>query len=94
MRTIPAAPLRAQIVSITPAVKKRLRHDVLRWARVLRYSPEQAISGDPDSALNFLGACIERFPDEFTHQHGREIFAWHREVLEHSGFIPPGPEAA
>lgn len=66
---------------IKPAIQKRLRYDVLRWARILRYSLVQAITGEPDSVLNFLGACIERFPDEFTHAHGREIFAWQLEVF-------------
>jgi hypothetical protein len=81
----------SRVVSIAPAVRKRLRQDVLRWARAVRYSPEQATTGDPDAILDFLKACIERFPDEFTHAHGREIFAWHREALERAG---DGPEAA
>jgi hypothetical protein len=78
----------ARVIPIAPAVQKRLRQDVVRWARVLRYSPEQ--SDDPDAILDFMEACLERFPEEYTHQHVAEIFAWHREALG----SPSGPEEA
>lgn len=80
----------ARIVPIIPAMRGRLRRDVLRWAAILGYSPEQSLTSDPDAVVNFLGACVERFP-EFTHAHGSEIFRWHREVL---GSLSDGPEAA
>jgi len=78
----------ARVIPIAPAQRERLRQDVLRWARVLRYSPEQF--DDPDAILDFMDACLERFPAEYTYSHVKEIFAWHREALG----SPSGPEAA
>jgi hypothetical protein len=81
----------ARVIPLGPAIRKRLRQDVLRWAQVLNYSPEQSITGDPDAFLDFLATCAEPFQHEFTHAHGSEIFAWHREAFEGAG---AGPEAA
>lgn len=83
-----AVAMSARVLPMAPCVRKRLRQDVLRWARMLHYSPEPC--GDPDAILDFLDACLERFPEEYTDQHVKEIFAWHREAL---GPLP-GPEAA
>lgn len=68
-----------RVVPIAPARAERLRRDVLRWAAVLDYSPDESISGEPDALLGFLEACAERFPAEFTVAHTREVFQWHRE---------------
>lgn len=57
--------------------RQRLRRDVVRWAREVGFTPQMSLD-DPDTLLEFIGNCIERFPG-FTHAHGREIFAWCRE---------------
>ncbi len=61
------------------ASQGRLRQDVLRWARILDYRPDESITGDPEALLSFLQACAERFPAELTGGHTREVFRWHRE---------------
>jgi len=60
-------------MSIPPAA----RRDVMRWAEQLGFTPQMLLE-DPESITAFIGACLERFP-AFTHEHGREIFAWCRE---------------
>ena len=83
----------ARVIPIAPAVQKRLRQDVLRWARVLHYSPGQ--SDDPDAIFEFLDMCLGRFPEEYTPAHTGEILRWHAELARKAldGW-EPGPEAA
>jgi hypothetical protein len=73
-----------------PLKQRRLRRDVTTWARDIGFSPQMSIA-DPDTVIDFIGDCIERYPGRFTHEHGSEIFAWCREEV---AFVPDGPEAA
>lgn len=65
--------------SIEQARRARLRQDVTAWARQLGFTPRMSID-DPDSLVDFVGACVARFP-AFTHAHGCEVFAWCRESV-------------
>jgi hypothetical protein len=64
-----------QVIDLT---QRRLRRDVLAWAKALGFTPQMS-RDDPETVVDFIGRCIERFPSEFTHAHGREIFAWCRQ---------------
>lgn len=80
-----AAPSRcgvsAVLVLFAPARAKRRRRDVLRWAALLGYSPDVSVAGDAEALGAFLQACAERFGNNLTAAHTREIFRWHRECF-------------
>jgi len=88
--------MRSAVTHIGMAAKRRRRKDVIRWARQIGFAPQMSIE-DPDTIVDFIGRCIELYPDEFTHAHGSEIFAWCKESAPWRDWQPPtsgGPEAA
>jgi hypothetical protein len=88
--------MKGSVTSIKSAGKLRLRNDIIRWARRIGFTPQMSIE-NPDTIVDFIGRCIELYPDKFTHAHGSEIFAWCKESAPWRDWQPPtsgGPEAA
>ena len=83
--------------NVTPlkrAARKRLRLEVQAWARQFGFTPQMSFD-DPENIVILIGLCLENFPDEFTHAHGSEIFAWCKEAWpkEWPAASTDGPEA-
>jgi hypothetical protein len=76
------------VSNIDVAARCRRRKDVLRWARQCGFTPQMSIE-NPDTIVDFIGRCIELYPDEFTHGHGSEIFAWCKESAPWRDCQPP-----
>jgi hypothetical protein len=53
--------------------RRRLRRDVLRWAKRFHYDP---LVGDPDSIFEFMRRCLEGNPDTYSFEHAGEILRW------------------
>jgi hypothetical protein len=83
------------VLSLAKAAQRKRRRDVLRWARRCGFTPRMSLD-DPDTIVDFIGRCIELYPEEFTHAHGTEVFAWCMETAPWRDGVTTsgGPEAA
>jgi hypothetical protein len=76
-------------ISFVVAAKRKRRQDVVRWARQCGFTPQMSID-NPETIIDFIGFCIAKFPEQFTHEHGREIFVWCKESAPWRDWQPPG----